>query len=83
VKDIPILRTADTAPLDEKLSIILAYLVKRGAQRPASTKTLASSVNALFLPKLGEKEVVALLADLERNGVFVVDGSKVTCSLPV
>jgi hypothetical protein len=46
-------------------------------------KTPASSVSALFLPKLGEKEVGVLLADLERNGVFVVDGSKVIYSLPV
>jgi len=82
VKDIPIVRTADSAPLDDKLSIIIAYLVKRGAQRPGSVKTLTTSAAALFQPKLGEPEVQRLLAELQRNGVFTVAGNKVTYALP-
>jgi len=82
VNDIPIVRTSGTAPADDKLSIILAYLVKRGAQRPASTKTLSTSIGALFQPKLDDGEVQTLLAELQRNGVFVVNGSKVAYSLP-
>ena len=82
VNDIPIVRTSGTAPADDKLSSILAYLVKRGEQRPASTKTLSTSVAALFQPKLDEAEVQLLLAELQRNGVFVVNGTKVVYSLP-
>lgn len=82
VKDIPIVRTASTASPDDKLSTILAYLVKRGPQRPASVKTLTGSVSSLFQPKLGDDEVAALLAELQRNGVFVLNGNKVTYSLP-
>ena len=62
--------------------VILAYLVRRGAQRPASTKTLSTSIGALFQPKLDDPEVQGLLAELQRNGVFVVNGSKVVYSLP-
>lgn len=82
VKDIPIVRTAGSAPVDDKLSIILAYLVKRGPQRPATMKTLTGSVCALFQPLLPESEATLLLAELQRNSVFVVNGSKVTYSLP-
>jgi hypothetical protein len=82
VSDIPIVRTSGTAPADDKLSVILAYLVRRSVQRPASIKTLGTSVSALFHPKLEEGEVAKLLAELQGNGVFVINGSKVTYSLP-
>ncbi len=82
VNDIPILRTSGIAPADDKLSNILAYLVKRGPQRPGSMKTLSTSISALFQPKLDDAEVQLLLAELQRNGVFVVNGNKIVYSLP-
>ena len=82
VHDIPILKTTSTAPLDDKQSIILAYLLKRGAQRPASIKTLTGSVSALFQPKLDDAEVAELVTQLRELGLYTVDGSKVVYSLP-
>ncbi len=83
VTDIPILKTTSTAPLDDKQSTILAYLVKRGEQRPATIKTLTGSVSALFQPKLGEAEVATLLRELQGLGLFTLDGNRVVYSLPV
>jgi hypothetical protein len=83
VNDIPILKTTNTAPLDDKQSTILAYLVKRGEQRPASLKTLSGSVSALFQPKLEEAEVADLLKQLQALGLFTLNGNKVVYSLPV
>ena len=82
IADIPVLKTTSTAPLDDKQSTILAYLVKRGEQRPASIKTLRGSVSALFQPKLGEPEVAELLDQLKTLGLFTLDGNKVVYSLP-
>lgn len=82
VKDIPIIKISSSASPDDKQSIILAYLFKRGVQRPASVKTLTGSVASLFQPRLGDDEVAGLLKELQTNGVFVVDGTKVTYSLP-
>lgn len=82
VKDIPIVRTNGAAPTEDKLSIILAYLVRRGVQRPRTVKTLTGSVAALFQPKLQDAEVAGLLEELQRNGVFVVNGTRVTYALP-
>jgi hypothetical protein len=82
VADIPILKMTSTAPLDDKQSTILAYLLKRGEQRPASIKTLSGSVSALFQPKLEEAEVTALLDQLQALGLYTLNGNKVVYSLP-
>ena len=83
VRDIPIAKPASSASSDDKLSVILAYLIKRGEQRPGSVKTLTGSAASLFQPRLVEdEEVAALLQELRNNGVFVVVGTKVTYSLP-
>ena len=82
VSDIPILKTVNTAPVDDKQSVILAYLIKRGSQRPGSVKTLGGSVSALFQPRLDDAEVAELLKQLQDLGVFSVDGTRVIYSLP-
>lgn len=82
IKQIPIIKMTGTASCDDKLSLILAYLVRRGPQRPGSLKTLTGSASSLFQPRLGEADVAALLNELQGNGVFVVKGSKVVYSLP-
>lgn len=82
VHDIPIVKIPHTAPDDEKLSSIMAYLLARGNQRPASTKTLLGSASALFHPRLEEGATMALLDQLESQGLFVRNGSKVIYSLP-
>ncbi len=82
VHDIPIVKLPPSASADEKLSTIMAYLVARGPQRPASMKTLIGSSSALFNPRLDEEATKSLLDELERQGLFVRDGNKVTYSLP-
>jgi len=82
VFDIPIVKKPIDAPEDDKLSLIIEYLVRRGSQRPASMKTLISSVAALFSPKLGEADVTVLVEQLRANGVFDVVGTKLHYSLP-
>jgi len=82
IPDIPILKTKSTAPLDDKQSAILEYLMKRGNQRPASIKTLSGSVSALFRPKLDEAEVAALLEQLRDLGLYTLVGNRVVYSFP-
>ena len=82
VSAIPIIKPTSSASLDDKMSTNLAYLLKRGAQRSASIKTLTGSVSSLFQPKLGNEEVASLLAELQRGGAFSINGTKVIYSLP-
>lgn len=82
VFDIPIVKSPANEADDEKLSRIVEYLVRRGAQRPASMKTLLGSIAALFQPKLDEAAAKALADQLRSNGVFDLVGTKITYGLP-
>lgn len=82
VADISLARPAPTTPLDEQLSRVIEYLVNRGAQRPASLKTLKGSISALFQPKLGEAEAAGLVELLIQHGVLELQGSKLIYGLP-
>lgn len=82
VFDIPIVKSPANEADDEKLSRIVEYLVRRGAQRPASMKTLLGSIAALFQPRLEEAAAKALADQLRSNGVFDLVGSKITYGLP-
>jgi hypothetical protein len=81
-QDIPIVKLDSEAPRDDKLSALLAYLVSRGKQRPASMKTLIGSTSALFNPRLDEPAAQALIDELEANGIFTLNGSRIVYSLP-
>jgi hypothetical protein len=82
VHGIPLVKLPHSTTEDERLAAILAYLVARGSQRPASVKTLIGSASALFEPKLDEGATEALLGKLELQGVFARDGSRIVYSLP-
>lgn len=79
---IPIAKPPSAVPEDEKLSLIMEYLVRRGRQRPASMKTLVGSSAALFQPRLHDAEVHRLLDQLRQLGVFQLNGNKLVYGLP-
>lgn len=82
VFDIPIVKAPAHEAVDDKLSRIVEYLLRRGAQRPASMKTLLGSIAALFQPKLDAASAKALADQLRANGVFELDGRKLKYGLP-
>lgn len=81
VDDIPIIKKTPDASLDDKLSLAIEYLVRRGSQRPTKMKTLQGSVSALFNPRLSDAETAGLLAELQTQGVFRIDGTKLIYGL--
>jgi hypothetical protein len=80
--DIPLLKRPDDLPHDEKLSVIVEYLVRRGSQRPRKLTTLQGSIAALFNPKLKDEEAAALMSRLQAGGVFEVIGQRLIYGLP-
>ena len=66
----------------EKLDWILNDLRKRGTARPRTVKTLFSTIGALFQKQLPEHEVSALIEHLQKQGVVMVSGTKVSYDLP-
>jgi hypothetical protein len=82
VFDIPIVKRRPDVPDGDRLSTIMEYLIRRGAQRPATMKTLRGSVASLFQPKLDDEDAAALVEQLRLNGVLEVVGTKVNYGLP-
>lgn len=82
ISDIPLLRISNSKTEDEKVLAVVANLRQRGASKPRTPKTLASTVASLFQKKLSEEELNQLLALLQRKGFTEVSANKVTYNLP-
>jgi hypothetical protein len=82
---VPVLRaTPPAAPRSpsERIARIIADLQKRGAAKPRTIKTLASTITALFQKQLSEQEVASLVERLKTDGVIAVAGARISYDLP-
>ena len=66
------------AHADDKVLKVTERLRKLGPSRPRRTKSLASTINALFDNALDEQEIEAIIKVLERRGVIVRKEGKVS-----
>ncbi len=73
---------AATASTDDRLSIAVSDLQRRGASKPRAKKTLLSTLNALFKQVLTEAELERLFQSLCHRGYVKLDGTKITYNLP-
>lgn len=79
--DIPLLKAANSKTLSEKVDVVVANLRQRGAARPRTVKTLSSTIGSPFQKQLGDGDIKALLAELEKGGHVSLEGTKVSYSL--
>lgn len=82
VSDMPIVKAANSKSPAEKLDIIVANLKQRGASRPRTLKTLASTIQSLFQKALPDEELDTLLTELRTRGFMAVNQTKVSYTLP-
>ncbi len=82
VSEIPLLRAANAQSVPQKVGVVLANLRQRKASMPRTLKTLASTINSLFLKQLAEEEIAAILKGLKAQGYIAVDDTKVTYAIP-
>jgi hypothetical protein len=78
----PPAKTPSAKPPSEKLDLTLTHLRKFKAAKPRTVKTLSSTIASLFQKKLSEKEIAALLKEMEQRGYITINATKVTYSLP-
>lgn len=72
-------QTAEKLPsLGEQIEKIKTNLLKRPASRPRTSKTLKSSINALFAKKLSAEQQECLVAELVSCGVLSEQNGKIT-----
>jgi len=82
IGEIPLLQLADTSSIDEKISAIVKNLGGRGLARPRKVTTLSNTINSLFNPKLGAKELTALVKEMEKRKLIVINQNNVSYKLP-
>ncbi|WP_210093718.1 PIN domain-containing protein [Ruegeria sp. HKCCSP346] len=78
LSEIPFVRISNAESPDEKIDAIVASLRSRGSSRPRKIKTLASTINALFMKTLDEAEQDRLVAELQSRGHIIVNNQSVS-----
>ncbi|MDY0391068.1 PIN domain-containing protein [Desulfobulbus oligotrophicus] len=82
ITDMPIVKAANSRIPSEKIAVVVANLKQRGASKPRTVKTLSSTISSLFQKALVEEELAALLKLMEKQGLVIINDTKVTYSLP-
>lgn len=82
VADLPLVKATSCKSPTDRVSAVLANLVQRGASKPRTLKTLASTINALFMKSLSEAEIGGIIEDLTKKGIVVANESKVSYAMP-
>ena len=82
IGEIPLLQLTDNTSIDEKISAIVKNLGGRGQSRPRKVTTLSNTINSLFNPKLSAKELSALVKEMEKRKLIVINKNNVSYKLP-
>ena len=80
--EIPNLRIPKKAKKDDKIDAIVKNLVGRGHTRPRKVKTLQNTINNLISETLTEAELAALVKELEKRKLIVVNNGNIKYTLP-
>ncbi len=83
IDDIPVLKISDSKTIEEKIELIVAYLVKRGNAKPKKVDTLSNSLNSLFMQALSKNELKMLINKLTEKKYITVEESRVNYNLMV
>ena len=82
IKEIPVIKASISKTPEEKTDVIIVKLQQLKASKPRTTKTLTSTIIALFQKKIPESEVLSLIGDLETQKILTINNNKVSYNLP-
>jgi len=77
IGEIPALKTSTSKSLDERIQVIVDYLIKRGNAKPRKVETLSNTINSLFLRALSKEELEALINKLAQRKLIIIEETKV------
>ena len=80
--EIPILKISNATNVEERVSAIVESLIARGQSRPRKTKTLANTINSLFMKTLEETEITSLIAQMKKRKLISINNENITYTLP-
>lgn len=78
ISDIPIIKNSQTKAPEERVKIFVEKLHTPKATKPRTTKTLSSSIKALFQPSITDQEIHFVIELLQSQGHIVIKEGKVT-----
>jgi hypothetical protein len=81
--EIPLLRVSNATTIGEKIEAVVKSLSARGQARPRKVKTLANTINAIFLRKLDESELEAIIKEMKKQKLIMVENEKVSYRPPI
>jgi hypothetical protein len=81
--EIPFLRISEVSSWEDKIAAIVKDLSKRGHARPLKVKALMNTINALFMKKLEESELMHLIDELCERRYLVLDNERVNYAPPI
>ena len=82
IEDIPLLRTMTASSVAEQCDAVIDNLRRRGNARPRLLKTLRNTIATIFANKLDDRELDALLKELQRSGAISVTDQKISYTIP-
>ena len=80
--EIPNLRIPKKAKEDDKIDAIVKNLIGRGHSRPRKLKTLQNTIGNLISEELSNKELTALIGELQKRKYIVVTNGNIRYTLP-
>ena len=78
ISEIPFVKVSNSKSSAERIELIRGRLQQLKAAKPRTTKTLSSTIAALFQKQLSNQEVSGLIDELAIQGHVNVSGTKVT-----
>lgn len=80
--EIPNLRIPNKAKKDDVIDAIVKNLVGRGQSRPRKVKTLQNTISNLVTDSLNEQQLAALVNEMKKRKLIVVNNGNIKYTLP-
>ena len=80
--EIPNLRIPKKAKKDDKIDAIVKNLIGRGKSKPRKVKTLQNTISHLVSENLTEAELAALVNELQKRKLIVINDGNIKYTLP-
>ncbi len=81
--EIPLLRISDATSVEEKIEAIVKSLAARGHSRPRKVKTLANTINSLFMKSLEEDEIMSVIKQMQKQSLIAIKNETVSYKPPI
>ena len=81
--EIPLLRISNATSIGEKIEAVVNNLAARGHSRPRKLKTLSNTIDTLFMKKLDESELTAIIEQMKKQKLIAVENETVSYKPPI